>query len=132
MLHALIADDEPVVRQSIALMLKAQGHTYEAAGSPREAERLAEAARAEGRPYDMLVVDYHFVGEDLDGIELVEALFGLLGRLPTVMLTASTDPDVRKDALAAGVTVFVNKPVQAERFGAAVREALARASAPRA
>jgi CheY-like chemotaxis protein len=124
MAHVLIADDEPVVRQSIALMLKAHGHTCAEAGSPREAERLAAAAAQQGAPFALLVVDYDFTGEDQDGIELVEALFAQHGRFPTVMLTASTNRDVRLDALDAGVTVFVNKPVQAEAFGVALAQAL--------
>ncbi|MEB3221182.1 MAG: response regulator [Candidatus Sericytochromatia bacterium] len=124
MAHVLIADDEPTVRQAIALMLKAQGHTFQEAGSPREAERLMATARQDGRTFDALVVDYDFAGEDLDGIELVETLFAQHGCLPTVMLTATTDRDVRLDAADAGVQVFINKPVQAEPFGAALRQAL--------
>ncbi|MEB3198150.1 MAG: response regulator [Candidatus Sericytochromatia bacterium] len=124
MRHVLIADDEAIVRHSIALMLQALGHTYVEAGSPREATRLAAAAIAAGTPFGLLVVDYNFIGEDQDGIELVETLFARHGRLPTLMLTASTDPDVRQDALDAGVGLVLNKPVQAEPFRVALEQLL--------
>jgi CheY-like chemotaxis protein len=124
MAHVLIAEDEPTVRQSIVLMLTAFGHSVVEASSPREAERVAEVAVAAGRPFELLVVDYNFVGEDQDGVDLVTNYFDQYGLLPAIMLTASKDRDVREEALQAGVKEFVNKPVQSEPMRAAVERAL--------
>lgn len=124
MAHVLVADDEPVVRQSVVLMLKALGHTFQEASSPREAERLAEAGVAAGQPFELLVVDYNFVGEDQDGIDLVENYFDQYGWLPAIMLTATTDRDVQHEARTAGVKEFLKKPVQVETFRTVLERAL--------
>lgn len=130
MAHVLVAEDEPTVRQSIVLMLTALGHSAREASSPREAERVAEAAVAGGRPFDLLVVDYNFAGEDQDGIDLVETYFDQYGWLPAIMLTATKDRDVEAEALQAGVTKFLNKPVQAEAFRLVVEDALSAQRVP--
>ncbi len=60
---------------------------------------------------DLLLVDYMMPG--LDGLELVARFRRQPGAMdvPVVMITAAQDRDIRHRALAAGITDFLNKPV---------------------
>jgi two-component system response regulator RpfG len=68
---------------------------------------------------DLILVDYMM--PEMDGIEFVRRLRALPGyeSVPMVMVTVNEDREVRYEALDAGVTDFLNKPVDA-------RECLAR------
>ncbi len=68
---------------------------------------------------DLVLIDY--LMPDMDGIELASRLRGFAGyeHVPFVMVTVRDDRKVRYDALDAGITDFLNKPID-------TRECLAR------
>ena len=66
--------------------------------------------------FSMLIVDQNMPG--LSGLQLIKAV-RLMDRyrdVPAVMVTAETDPRLREEARAAGVTDFLHKPVEAVAF----------------
>ncbi|MDX2204284.1 MAG: response regulator [Hyphomicrobiaceae bacterium] len=75
---------------------------------------------------ELLIVDC--LMPHIDGITLVSALRGnpRHERTPVVMVTQVTDEEVRKRALAAGVTSFLSKPVSLNQYKYAVQAALGR------
>jgi len=74
---------------------------------------------------DLLIVDYMM--PELSGIELVER-FRAVPRnfeIPVLMVTANYETDVRHQALQAGVTDFLNKPLDNVEFMSRARNMLA-------
>ena len=56
MAHLLIADDEPNVRNSIKLLLDAQNHTYNEAGSIIEIVKAVQKSEKDNEePYDLIL-----------------------------------------------------------------------------
>ncbi len=81
---------------------------------------------------ELVIVDC--VMPHLDGISFVSALRGIAqhAHTPVVMVTQLSEQDVRKRAMAAGVTNFLNKPVNLKEFKTVVKAALGEAAAPEA
>lgn len=73
---------------------------------------------------DLVIVDYRM--PDVDGLVFIEQVRALPGRteLPLLMVTANTDRDLRRQALEAGATDFLHKPVDRAEFTARVRNML--------
>ncbi|CAD5373105.1 Cyclic di-GMP phosphodiesterase response regulator RpfG [Rubrivivax sp. A210] len=76
----------------------------------------------DGEP-DLIVTDYMMPG--LNGIELVQRLHERLPDVPTLMITANHEKELRHEALQAGVTDFLNKPLDNTEFLARARNMLA-------
>ena len=83
------------------------------------------AARATEVAFDLILVDY--VMPDLNGIELINCLRAIqtYQLVPIVMVTADSVRQVRLDAIAAGATDFLNKPVDPVELKARVTNLLA-------
>ncbi len=73
---------------------------------------------------DLVVVDCDMPG--LNGIDFTESLRKQHhhSQTPIVMVTAHSEEDVRTRAVAAGVTDFLTKPVNAEEFRLRLRNLL--------
>lgn len=73
---------------------------------------------------DLLIVDYMM--PELDGIEFIRRLRARPDKaeIPVLMVTASIDRQVRYDALEAGATDFLTKPVDTYEFRPRVRNML--------
>jgi CheY-like chemotaxis protein/HPt (histidine-containing phosphotransfer) domain-containing protein len=85
----------------------------------------------EGHPYDLVLLDYHMPG--IDGIETSRLLHQRkdLGRPPTVIMASMDErPAIARQALAAGVQAYVNKPVTASTLLDAIQKALHPSSTP--
>lgn len=75
--------------------------------------------------HDLIIVDYMM--PDLDGIEFIRRIRrqpGLAG-VPVLMITSDHEKKTRYDALQAGATDFLNKPVDKHEFEPRVRNMLA-------
>jgi putative two-component system response regulator len=73
---------------------------------------------------DLILVDYNMPG--MNGIELI-LQFRQLPKakdVPVIMLTSETDPAIKLAAIEAGVTEFLNKPIDQTEFGIRVRNLL--------
>ena len=114
-----VVDDDPAVRDSIALLLRAEGlaaRTFDSAGS-------FLAAWDRGEP-GCLVVDLRM--PDLSGLALQERLAGADDAPPMIFLTGYGTVPAAVHALKAGAMDFLEKPFDAATLLARVREALAR------
>jgi chemotaxis protein histidine kinase CheA len=102
---ALVADDSPVVRDVIAQALRAHGLQVVVAGDGEEALALLEVqARV-----DVVVTDIEM--PRLDGLALVRALRGRQRSrdVPVVAISMRGGEPERQAALAAGVSVYIDK-----------------------
>lgn len=108
-LHILVAEDNQISQQIIAMMLQSGGHQVTLVS---DGESVLE--NYQNVSFDVIVLDMHMPGrtglEVAKVIRLLEAN-GRTRRMPIVMLTAAASTDLREDSLDAGVDLFLSKPV---------------------
>lgn len=117
-----LVDDDPSVLTAHARMLRAHGWTVEAFESAE-----AFLARPTPQAQGCLVLDVSMPG--LDGLQLQQRLSDAGQAMPIVFLTGHGNIPMTVQALKAGATDFLEKPVTAEALIAAVRTALAKGEA---
>lgn len=102
----LVVDDEPAILKLVARILDGAGYQAETAPDAKSA-----LARIASEPFDALVTDAMM--PEMSGYELVRTLRQdpRLSRFPIVMLTRKRDRGEVREAVLAGVTDYVMKPV---------------------
>jgi DNA-binding response OmpR family regulator len=113
----LVVEDEPHIRDLVALHLRLDGWTIDTVGHGDEALRLIQS-----KPFDLIVLDLMLPG--LDGLTILKALRRekLNGDVPVLLLTARREEVDKVLGLESGADDYLTKP-----FG--VRELVARANA---
>jgi two-component system sensor histidine kinase/response regulator len=108
-MRILVVDDVPFLQQYSSLLLKAVGCDTTLAGDGAEALMLASSV-----PFDAILMDVQM--PVMDGLEATIRIRLLPGyqQTPIIALTANALTDERDASLAAGVTDYLTKPVQAE------------------
>jgi two-component system response regulator FixJ len=110
-----IVDDDPAVRHSLALLLQCEGVDSQGFGSARA---FLDHCRPSND--DRLIVDVDLPG--MDGVALVRALRAQGLTLPAVVITGKPSTFVRQQALEAGATAFIEKPVDLGQLIELVRD----------
>lgn len=111
-LRILVAEDNHVNQQVAQRILERLGHHVDVVGNGLEA---VEAVRA--LPYDLVFMDMQM--PEMDGLEAtrrIRALPGTVAAIPIVAMTANAMATDRERCLAAGMTDYVSKPVNATRL----------------
>ncbi len=119
-LRVLVADDHPVNRRYLGLVLESLEH--QAVFCTNGQEALALARR---EPLDVVLMDIHM--PVLDGLAATRALRaegGRLAALPVIALSADVLAGSRERALDAGCDMFLIKPVQIEALARALEQVL--------
>jgi len=113
----LVVEDEPHIRDLVALHLRLDGWTVDTVGHGDEALRLIQA-----QPFDLIVLDLMLPG--LDGLTILKALRRESANrdVPVLLLTARREEVDKVLGLESGADDYLTKP-----FG--VRELVARARA---
>ncbi len=113
-LDLVVADDHPVNRKFMAILLRRMGHRVRLAHNGAEAVALV----AEQVP-DLVFMDLHMPVQDgLQATRTLRAGPAAMARVPIVALTADAFADTRARVLGAGMNNFLSKPVQADDIGA--------------
>ncbi len=99
----LVADDETVVRELIATLLRRAGYAVSLARDGQEAIEMA----AREQP-DVLLVDYRMPRKD--GMQVLVRCREVMPDLPVVLVTAFADIQGAIDAVRAGAHDYVAKP----------------------
>ncbi len=110
MAKVLIVDDSPLTRHQIRKILLGNGFGD---GDLQEAANGYLALKwIESQPVDLLLLDWNM--PELNGIELVKKLRMTTAyqKLPIIMITSETAKLFLLDAVKAGVSDFVHKPVE--------------------
>ena len=116
----IVVDDDEAVRDSLQLMLEAEGfepRTYESGRQLLAAPDLPEQG--------CLLLDVRMPG--MDGLELQRALVDRKVTLPIIIMTGHGDVPIAVRAMKAGAVDFVEKPFAAEAMVAVIRQAIERA-----
>ncbi|MDP6545403.1 MAG: sigma-54 dependent transcriptional regulator [Phycisphaerae bacterium] len=103
----LIAEDEVVLRESLAELLTTEGYRVLEACNGKEAWELASS-----EPVDVVLSDVRM--PEMDGMALLDALQEMAPELPVVMLTAYGTVGDAVSAMRAGASDYLLKPVQFE------------------
>jgi CheY-like chemotaxis protein len=110
LLRLLIVEDEFFISLDTEALLLELGHTSVGiAVSAEEAIAMAETHRP-----DVVLMDIRLsgVGDGIYAAETIQSRFGI----PSIFVTANTDPQTRQRALAAGGLAFIEKPVTRARL----------------
>jgi two-component system response regulator AtoC len=101
----LVIDDEPALRQVVAAPLRRAGHEVELAGGGGEAlARLAQGG------IELAVCDLSM--PDMSGIDVLRQARAAGCDAGFVMMTAFSDVETAVDALQAGASDYLVKPVR--------------------
>jgi CheY-like chemotaxis protein len=119
-LRVLVAEDNPVNRRLLGVMLERLGHAVEFAHDGRQA-----VERVRATDYDVVLMDLQM--PEMDGITATREIRAVGGakRLPIVAVTADATTEDRELCLSAGMDDYLVKPINPELF----REVLARVAA---
>jgi len=113
----LLAEDEPIIREVIARLLKAGGWRVETVGSGREA-----LSKWEEGNFDLVLMDLQM--PEMNGFEATRAIRGREAagdrHICIVGLTAHAGLEIREECLKAGMDMVLIKPVRMEELYSAI------------
>jgi two-component system, OmpR family, response regulator MprA len=118
-MRLLVVDDDPSVREALALVLDLNGFEVATAGGGREAIRTLSRDAP-----DAVILDVLMPG--LDGLEVCRRIRATGDRTPVLMLTARTEVSERVAGLEAGADDYLAKPFAREELIARLRALLRR------
>jgi DNA-binding NtrC family response regulator len=123
----LIADDDPQQRRYLSAILSSLGYNVATAdGGIAAVEKLGAASQ---HGISLALLDLHM--PDLDGIKVLEQARAGGANLPVLVLTSDGSVARAVDAMRAGASDFIVKPVAPERLDVSIRNALAISSLSR-
>jgi DNA-binding response OmpR family regulator len=100
----LVIDDDPLIRQVADLVLTQAGYTVASASTGESGLKMAEHTRAQ-----LILLDIQM--PDMSGLSVLKVLRRTRRvTTPVMMLTARSDLDTIKAALAAGADGYMVKP----------------------
>ena len=112
-----VVEDDQFFREFMRRLMRSLGYAVEAFPSATdflESPRLGETA--------CLIADVHMPA--MTGLELHRHLIETGHAVPTILVTAYPDSDVRSRALKDGVVCYLRKPVDEEQLLRCLRAAL--------
>ena len=112
-----VVEDDRFFRESMSRLLRSLGYSVEA--FPSAADFLASARLVETA---CLIADIHMPA--MTGLELYKRLTDAGRAIPTILVTAYPDDDVRARALNDGVVCYLRKPVDEKHLMRCLRAAL--------
>jgi FixJ family two-component response regulator len=112
-----VVEDDQYFRESLRRLMRSLGYSVEA--FPSAADFLASPRLVETA---CLIADVHMPA--MTGLELHRRLIDAGYAIPTILVTAYPDDDVRARALKDGVVCYLRKPVDEKHLMRCLRAAL--------
>ena len=123
MIRVVIADDEPLIRMDLKELLE-EASTCQVVAEARDGTEVIELVQ-EHKP-DIVFMDIRMPNKD--GIEAAKELQAVASkRVPIIMLTAYSQPELYEEASKAGVFAYLTKPLRKSDLAPAIEVAMARA-----
>jgi two-component system sensor histidine kinase/response regulator len=107
--RVLVVDDNSSARNIVDNYVTSFGMAPQQAASGDQAVQLVQAAQAEGKPYELVLMDWQMPG--LNGIEAARKIRQLDAPPKIVLLTAHAREEVIRSAKEAKLDGFLVKPV---------------------
>jgi two-component system response regulator AtoC len=114
--RVLIADDDDALRESLELVLSAEGYEVVSARDGAAALALLEA-----QPVDVVLCDLRMPG--MDGLELLPQLVRRLPGVPVLLMSAYGSADLAVEAMRRGAYDYLAKPFQPSEVLLTLRKA---------
>jgi CheY-like chemotaxis protein len=120
----LVVDDKPEIMLLVQKVLKRRGYEVIGAGNGEEAIRITEIELP-----DMILMDVRLPG-GIDGLEATRRIKAMphLSHIPILAVTAGVRPEDKQQALDAGCSGFISKPIDINELPRQVAMYIARAS----
>jgi FixJ family two-component response regulator len=119
-----VVEDDQFFRESMRRLMRSFGYTVEAFASAADflaSPRLVETG--------CLIADVNMPA--MNGLELHRRLTEMGHAIPTILVTAYPESDIRARALNDGVVGYLRKPVDEEHLVRCLRAALGSAEPPK-
>lgn len=105
--HVLIVDDEAILRQTLARILKGAGFEATTAANGKEALfHLSQQA------FDLVYLDIRL--PDMSGLEILRAIHAQNADVPVILFTAQPDLKSALEAIRSGAMDYLLKPLKPE------------------
>ena len=127
-LFTLIVDDDVIVCRHTQMILSDAGLRTEYVESGAGAVEKVREQHVKRADYDLILLDWKM--PDMDGIETAREIRKIVGPEVTIIIMTAYDwADIEKKARAAGVDLFMKKPIFASSVTKAFENVLQRKSA---
>ena len=117
----LVAEDEEEIRSYLQMALRCQGYSVELAQDGEEALRLLRQMNGQ---VGAVLLDV--IMPRKDGIEALEEIRASYTDVPVIMISGASAPNAVVNAMKAGATDFIPKPISPEDLYAALGKAIGR------
>ena len=115
-IQILVLDDEKIVGERLKASLEKEGHTLETFINPVTAlERIRE------KTFDVVITDIRM--DDMDGIQILEAVREKSRRTKVIMITGYATLEVARESLTKGAFDFIAKPFKLKEIREAIQKA---------
>jgi two-component system response regulator HydG len=113
----LVVDDDPYFLRVLSRILSGESFQVTTAeGASQATQILGE------KPFDLVISDLRL--PDGDGLSILQEIRKAGSEVPVVILTAYGEVDNYLEAMNAGATEYLNKPVKSDELIAVVRNCL--------
>jgi DNA-binding NtrC family response regulator len=113
----LIVDDDPHFLRVLGRILSGENFLVTSAGGACDALELVKSAH-----FDLIISDLRM--PECDGLSFLQALRQGGKNVPVIILTAYGEVDTYLDAMNAGATEYLNKPILSDELLRIVRSCL--------
>lgn len=121
--HVLVAEDHPVNRKVLGIILRDLGHSVSFAEDGAQALTMARE-----QDFDLVLMDIHMPNMNgLDSARAIRALPGERARTPIIAVTADVMNEAQERSLKAGMDDFISKPIEPRQLQAVMATCKARA-----
>jgi len=115
-IQILVLDDEKIVGERLKASLEKEGHTLETFINPVTAlERIRE------KTFDVVITDIRM--DDMDGIQILEAVREKSQKTKVIMITGYATLEVARESLTKGAFDFIAKPFKLKEIRGAIQKA---------
>ncbi len=117
----LIVDDDPLIIESIELLLNSEVTKIDKSESPKGVKELVSL-----NDYDLILLDMNFspgINSGKEGLDLLKKIIKAKPDSVVVMMTAFADINLAVEAMKFGATDFIQKPLNAEKLLATIKSA---------
>jgi DNA-binding NtrC family response regulator len=117
--RVLVADDQADVREALRLLLKAEGYTTEVVSNPNAALEAVQS-----NEFDIMLMDLNYQRDTTsgkEGMDLLQRIQALDGKLPIVVMTAWGSVELAVEAMRRGARDFIQKPWDNPRLLSIIR-----------
>lgn len=113
----LIIDDDPHFLRVLHRILSGENFAVTATSNSCEAVGLLRSGN-----FDLIICDLRM--PDCDGLNILQSIRGGGNEIPVIILTAYGEVDTYLEAMNAGATEYLNKPINSEELTLVVRNCL--------